>query len=302
MNTLLMAGNVVCAAFSAMFMKKSKNIAGSGWTEGLFFTLFVAVFSIAFFLAVNLFSVTLYPANCLFAFAYAVVGIVSSVVGLKAYAAGKVATYIVATTVGSTALPYLFGILFWDESVTAMKMSGVALMLCAFVLKNLPKKEKQVQETENKKGAGGAVALCLAGALISGLANIVISYNARFVPETDSVSFSVLTQGFVLVLAGVVLLARFPRTKAVLSENKAVYGGRNFVACALYALTCGGALICSLEGAKSLPASVFFPVTCSGNIVLVTLLDFLIFKEKPNWKDCLAVAVIVPAIVLVSLG
>ena len=297
-----MAANVALTAFSAMFMKKSKNVAGSGWTTGLFFTLFVAVFSIALLLLVNLFSVTLYPANYVFAFAYAAIGTVSTVVGLKAYAAGKVATYVVATTVGSTALPYLFGILFWNEGVTAVKMIGVALMLCAFVLKNLPKKGGQATETEKKKGAGGAFFLCLAGAVISGVANIVISYNARFAPETDAVSFSVLTQGFVFAIVVILLLARFPKTKAVLKENKALYGGRNFAACALYAATCGGALICSLEGAKHLPASVFFPVTCSGNIVLVTLLDYLFYKEKPTWKDLLAVAVIIPAIVLVSLG
>lgn len=49
MNVLYLAGNVVLSAFSAMLIKKSKNIAGSGWYEGLVFTLFVAVFSMRFF-------------------------------------------------------------------------------------------------------------------------------------------------------------------------------------------------------------------------------------------------------------
>ena len=51
MNVLYLAGNVVLSAFSAMLIKKSKNIAGSGWYEGLVFTLFVAVFSMRFFIS-----------------------------------------------------------------------------------------------------------------------------------------------------------------------------------------------------------------------------------------------------------
>ncbi len=316
MNVLYLAGNVVLSAFSAMLIKKSKNIAGSGWYEGLVFTLFVAVFSIVLFLLINLFRITLYPANVLFSFLYAFLGIFSTIVGLKAYASGKAATYIIATTVGSTVFPYLFGILFWQETLTLMKSAGMALMVVVFVVKNLPSRAEKAAESEETSdgenapavaaaSAGkkfGFVGLCIVGALVSGLANIAVSWNARLAPLTDTVSFSVLTQAFVLVLASLMMAVRVPAVKKTLAENKSVYGRKNILVSLVYAASCGTALIFSLEAAKTLPASVLFPVTCSGNIILVTLFDSLFYKEKFTKRDLLSTLLILPAIVLVALG
>lgn len=297
------------SAFSAMLIKKSKNIAGSGWYEGLFFTLFVAVFSIVLFLLINLFRITLYPANVLFSFLYAFLGIFSTIVGLKAYASGKAATYIIATTVGSTVFPYLFGILFWQETLTLMKSAGMALMVVVFVVKNLPSRAEKAAKSEETADAAasagkkfGFVGLCIVGALVSGLANIAVSWNARLAPLTDTVSFSVLTQAFVLVLASLMMAVRVPAVKRTLAENKSVYGRKNILVSLVYAASCGTALIFSLEAAKTLPASVLFPVTCSGNIILVTLFDSLFYKEKFTKRDLLSTLLILPAIVLVALG
>lgn len=333
MNVFYLAGNVALSAFSAMLIKKSKNIAGSGWYEGLFFTLFVAVFSIAVFLAVNLFRVTLYPVNYIFSFIYALLGIFSTIVGLKAYASGKAATYIIATTIGSTVFPYLFGILFWQESLTVLKSAGMALMIAVFIVKNLPArkpaskdipapahlpepKEAGAEEPEQErtpafreelqavpeKKRNGFLWLCVVGALITGVVNIVVSWNARLAPLTDTVSFSVLTQGYVFVLVAVMMLARFPAVKRTLSVNRSIYGGKNILVSCIYAAACGTALIFSLEAAKTVPASVLFPVTCSGNILLVTLFDSLFYKEKFTKRDFISTLLIIPAIVLVAFG
>lgn len=315
MDIFFLAGTVVLTASSSMLIKKSKNIAGSGSTESIFFTLFIAVYSIIIFILINRFKITLYPLNFVFACAYAVLGIFSNVLMIKAFSCGKVSTYLIMTNTGAVLFPYIVGIIWLDEAFSFIKTFGIVLMCVAFVIKNTgtdpsaqpAEKISDVngeQEADEKKPKANKLFLflCLAGACISGFANVVISLNSTLVPLSDNVSFSIMTQTFVLGLTIAFLLIRFNKTKQTLMTNRKMTGLANLGVALAYSAIAGGGLIFSLESAKRLPSSVVFPISSSGNIVLVTIFDTLFYKEKFTLRDLIATVLIVVAIVLVSLG
>lgn len=301
------------AASSSMLIKKSKNIAGSGNTESVFFAMCVAVYSIVLLFFINKFQITLYPFNYLFASLYAVIGIISTVLSLKAFSYGKVSAYLMMTSTGSVLIPYLVGILWLNESFSFVKTIGIVLMCVAFVIKNTtsPKKvsvtKDRAEETAPQKEGGTKanklfLIFCLAGAVIAGGGSVAISLNSMLVPQTDNISFSFITQIFVLFLTGAYLLIRWKTTKKTFLENRKMTGILNLGVALIYAVICGGSLIFSLELAKRLPTSFVFPITSSGNIVLVTVLDSLFYKEKFTLRDLISTLLIVVAIVLVSLN
>ncbi len=179
-------------------------------------------------------------------------------------------------------IPMIMSIILWKEYPSNIQMCGIILAVFAIILANYTPEVKNSLFDFRKS--------LILVFIIAGLAEFSNKFFQNYsIPEYKSLFLLVVFSSALLISLTVTVIEGKPFTKKDLFTGFLV-GIPNMLTSFF--------LISSFKYVK---ATVAFPAYSAGTIVAINLGGYLIFKEKLMKKDMLATAIIVSAIVLMSL-
>ena len=188
---------------------------------------------------------------------------------------GGMALYSLALMSGGMLLPYIFGIVFLNVTVSLPGFLGLIAVLAAVILSNFNR--RKISKT--------LLLLCTAVFLLNGFCSILSkAHQISRIPSTVNSAGFVMYSGIAKCLLSVIVL--LCRKRSSFSRPKHKY---------TLLLTVGAAVISAasyllqLNGAKFLPASVLYPMITGGSIVFSAIAGRVFFKERLSLRQILCI-------------
>lgn len=282
MNYLLIA--VIAAAIGLQGMcQKQYNLKFEG-RGVLVFSSISALCSALVFLAVNrgcTLSLALLPYSLLFALGYSFA--VVFVVLACGYGSLALTNLMVSF---SSVLPTVYGLLFLGEEVTHSLIGGVALLIAAIVVMNLPEKDARV----NLKWFFCAMLTFLG----NGLTSIVLKVQAIDFDGEFGNDFMIVALLLVAVTSFLLALTREKKTVKVYVTGGAVL----FSVCGLLNGFHNSLVV---YVAARMPASILFPLLSAGGILVTLFISAVFYRERLNKRQALGFFLGIGAILLLSI-
>lgn len=189
------------------------------------------------------------------------------------FAFGKVnlSLFSVFAMSGGMVLPFVAGILFYNEELTLSKILCIILIIIALII-NIGKGEK-------KQG----LIYCLGVFIFNGMSGVISKfYSSADVAKASEASYSMMMAMISVVFAGLILLFIRPLQFKTTPKAAAISMGAGLISC-----TANFLLLISL---RELPASVQYPFVTGGTMVISTILCYFT-KQKPTKKEILSIVI-----------
>jgi len=201
--------------------------------------------------------------------------------GFKALATGPMAlTSIIASF--SLLIPLFFGILFWNESLTAFGMCGILLLLLSIVIIN----GKLVGDISYKWLFYAIVTF-----LTNGICSVIQKYHQIQFPALYQTEFMV----FALLCVSIALSSSFCFNREGLSDFK--ISGFGIISGVLNCMA--NYIVLFLSATEN--ASVLFPIISVANIIVVWVIGIIFFKEKLTALQTIGLIAGILSIILLKL-
>lgn len=189
---------------------------------------------------------------------------------------------------GSIVVVLIFSVLVWKDSVTALQLAGILIMLCAFVLLNAG----GLTFSGIKKGYYFWIVILF---FSNGFYGVLMDAQQRL--YTDERNEMIMLTFGALALISILYLKLV--AKAVLKEAFAM-DKRSACYAALSSVCAAFAVFLTMVLLKSVPSYVLYTIKNGGILVMSALLSAIILKEKPTGKTLAGVALSVVSIVMLG--
>ncbi len=257
-----------CFAMSDMYRK----MRGSSFKISFECSLIAAVPNFFILFALNGFRFECTPFSLIMAVLSALNGLAFSFCSFKALGKINLSLYALFSMLGGMALPFLQGIIFYGEKLTAAKIVCFVFIVAALLL--------TLEKGEKKNGTLYYVGVFVLNGMSGVLSKI---FTATDLPKTSATGYSLLTNIATLILSAAVLLVLFkqktPKHTPLSAGIAAARGVINQLANLI--------LILSLV---HVDASVQYPMVTGGTMIVSTLIAFLDKNRKPSKKEILSVS------------
>ena len=278
MNTALYFFNVLCSASQSALGKQYSQKGG----VSLPFNLNKAAIGTLLFLAIGLINgFSVHVQTILFGIGYGISLCISMHTGFKALSIGPMAlTSIIASF--SLVIPFLFGILFWNEGLTIFKLSGICLVLLSILFINVKK----------ENGFSTKWFLYAIATLVSnGICSVIQKMHQMKYPSLYRNEFMFWALLSVLIILFVTHKAnRNSQEKLEVSLLGMIAGVANCLA---------NYIVLYLSAAEN--ASVLFPIISISNIIAVWFIGIVFFKERLRCLQAVGLITGVISVVLIKL-
>lgn len=278
MIPILYALNVVCSAGQSALGKQYAKRGG----ESLPFNINKAVIGTILFLTLGLINgFSWHFETMLFSIGYGISLCISMHAGFKALSIGPMAlTSIIASF--SLIIPFLFGIILWNESLTLLKFIGIILLLFSIILINI------------KKETGFSAKwlfYALATLLTNGICSVIQKMHQINFPTLYRTEFMF----WALLCVSMILLV----------THNTKRNGKELFEFSLLGIASGVANCCTnyivLYLSATENASVLFPIIAVANIVTVWVIGLLFFKERLKILQTIGLIIGVVSVVLLKI-
>lgn len=280
-NYILVIIATVLLAVDFALQKLYQQKCGTGVKESLTFNAVIGLITAIIFLFVNGFKMhlSLYPtimamcmSTCLLSY---------TILGFRVLKAGNMAFYTMFLMTGGMVVPYVFGLLFLDETFSFLRIIGLVIIVVAIVISNL----------NVAKSTPKLIAVCVVIFFLNG--GCSVSSKLCQTPNPYGVvtptQFVFLTGIIRFILCSVALFVtrrgEDSKEEGMKFEFKRVLP---IIFCS--AIVSGVSFMLQLIGAANLPATVLYPIVSGGSIIFSTIAGVLCFKEKPNLYQKIGVA------------
>lgn len=264
-------------AFDFSLLKKYQALEGTSVIAGLRFNALNGLFTAVIFFGFSGFQLDFSWYSTLLAFIMSLFAMIYTIIGCRVLRDGNISIYSLFLMSGSMLLPYLFGIIFLDETITFFRIFGIFFILASAILSyDIKYKPKP-----------SFLLLCIAVFILNGAVSIISKchqINTTF--QTVSSTIFIIYTGLAKVLIGCAVLPFCKERTRFLtfSSKKAVM----LVICS--ALIGGISYMLQLTGAKELPASVLYPIVSGGSIIFSALWGRIFYKEKLSVNQLISIA------------
>lgn len=271
----------ILLAISFVYQKKYQNQAGTSVKACLSYNLCMGIISAAMFLAISGFTVTLTWFSVICAFVFSILFISFMVIGFRLMEKGSMSLYTLFLMSGAMTIPYIYGLVFLNETLSVMRTIGLLLFISAILIANLNK--NRIDKSQ--------LLLCVLVFVINGFVNVIskmhqVSFAGAIVSSTDYAFIINVCKAFVSLVA----LLFIQKTDKV--NGKVTIPPKSLLLIILLAaIPDGVSYMLQLIGATNIPATVMFPLLSGGVIILSTLVDFVFFKERISSKQWIAVGI-----------
>ena len=190
----------------------------------------------------------------------------------------------------SVVIPVIFGVVLYNESLSAIKIIGIVLAVIAVYLASV----KEDLEKHEKAG------LLLPGILFlgSGAIDTLLKYvEINFVKENEVSLFSGSLFGFAAFF-GLLILA----FKTI--QKREAFGLKNIIAGIVLGVPNYYSIVFLIKALqnKNLESSTLFTINNVAIVVVSTLIGLLIFKESFSLKNKIGIALAITGIILVAIA
>jgi len=292
---------IASALFSIQFVfyTKYQKVSGNSLLSAVRFALGVNV--VAFFVACfsNGFRIEVTPFSSMLAMAMAVILVTFSYVSVKALSYANLAIYSMFAMLGGMLIPFVGGILLWNEGFGIQKVVCCLLIIVA-LLTNLPK----------EKSTRSGVKYYIFTFVLNGLIGLTAKFHQSGAGyNVSSKSFIALYCAFAVVLS--LLLYGFLRFRqAATSDGRQPFTDERTLslfkprAALFYMLGYGvvnwaGNLLLLLT-LLHLPASVQYPMV-TGAVIAMSIVASFTIGEKPKMRTVLSAALAVIGLIVLVL-
>lgn len=278
MDYILVGIATLLLAFEFACSKKYQINEGTDISSGLKFNALSGILTVIVFFALSGFRFEFSLFSLIMAFAMATCAAVYSIIGFRVLKMGNMSVYSMFLMSGGMLLPYIFGLAFLGETINPFRIVGIIVILVAVILSNFGKMSFKPS----------LLLLCLCVFLLNGCVSIIskchqandqleIIRDFEAVSSTAFVMYSGLGK---FVLSSVALLF-CKKPKNAVPKKKTFFASRLSFLIILGAAAIGGvSYMLQLIGAKTLPATVLYPMVTGGSIIFSSLSGLIFFKEK----------------------
>ena len=272
MNYLLVFIADILLALDFAIQKKYQTGAGADIASGLRFGMLKGFAAAVIFFAASGFALpfSLFSLLCAAGMALCLIGY--TLLGFRILREANTASYSVFLMSGGMLLPYVFGILVLNEEWTLFRAIGILTILLAVgfsaggKLKFTPK----------------LLGLCAAVFVLNGFVSIISKVHqisTAFSP-VSSTAFTMYASALKGLFSAIVLGFWQLRQKRGTSRVSLLPRKGFLLIICLSAVFSGSSYLLQLTGAKTLPASVLYPLVTGGSIVMTALAGKICFREK----------------------
>jgi len=264
-------------AYQKKFVRNMKDI--------FFFPFAGAVVNLCFFTFLSLILYGGLPDfsefSLLMSIALAVVGALSSLVGILIMKYGNVSVYSVFMMLGGMMLPYFYGLGYLGEDISPARVAGLIILICALPC--------SVVNPAAKKTAGNPQSkfyyiLCICIFLLNGATSIIAkthSINVSAIPAANFIVYANLWSMAINGAAYCIFARRLKKSQSTYNTDEIKPDKIHAViTAAVFAIVGGGGFLFQLISAKTVPAVALYPFVTGGTIVLSSAFAAVFFKEK----------------------
>jgi drug/metabolite transporter (DMT)-like permease len=278
MHILLYFCNVLCSAGQSALGKQYARRGG----ESLPFNINKALIGTLLFLVLGLMSgFSWHLETMLFGLFYGISLCISMHTGFKALSIGPMAlTSIIASF--SLIIPFLFGIILWNESLTLLKFFGVILLLLSIFLINIKK--------ENGFSAKWLF-YSLVTLLSNGFGSVIQKMHQIKFPTLYRTEFMF----WALLCVSIILTITYnTKRKGKVKFEFSLLGIASGIA-----NCCANFIVLFLSATEN--ASVLFPIIAVANIITVWVIGILFFKERLKVLQAIGLVMGIVSVVLLKI-
>ena len=268
---------VILLALDFALNKVYQRRAGTSPKAGFLFNAMVGIFAAAIFWVANGFQLHFSVYSMLLAAGFAATVMLYNLCGFRIMKQGSMAQYTLFLMSGGMLLPYICGLLFWNEPFSLSRMVGLVAILTAVIFSN---------------GDGGKLdksilGLCCTVFVLNGLTGICSKLNQSetVIPVVSATEFVIYTglARFVFAGAGYLFCKKDGNTEERRGKCPV------WLLFLLSAAIDGVSYFLQLVGAANLPATVLFPFVTGGTMVFSALAGMIFFKERPSKRVLLGI-------------
>ncbi len=266
-SVLLLGGQF---AFQRLFQLK----IGTAYRSTLIFNALLGGFGAALCLAFALIFSQALPQFTIFSFICALLMAVCTtaytLLGFVLMKNSGITLFTIFLMMGGMALPCIYGVSFLGEKCVVFNVAGLLLILGGIILANLRK----------AKGSTKNILIGIAVFLINGMCSIISkTHQIETVYATvSSPDFTFWTSLGKLALCAMVI----PFLKAERGEQKVLPSALGCVICLGAAAMFVPSSMLQFVAAKTLPATVLYPIVSGGLIIVSAIIDRIFFKKKTS--------------------
>ena len=207
-------------------------------------------------------------------------------IGFKIMAYGSMSLFTMFLMLGGMMLPFIYGVVFLNETLTPCRLIGLILLVVSMVFPVAAKEKQNKSENRSKKDLAVFVVLCTSVFMLNGFVSITSKIHQINTEQkiVNSPSFSFMSAIIKLVLCGALLLI-YEGSRKKKGEKSCFEGVKpSFI----IGVSCVGALFSSVSyilqliSASEVDAAMLYPMITGGSTVLCALAGFIFFKEKPD--------------------
>ena len=185
-------------------------------------------------------------------------------------------------------IPILYGIIFYNEAVTAYKITGICFLVLAIILININSANKTKTKVNFKWAMFVAITF-----ITNGLCSVIQKKHQSIYPGEYAEDFMIFAMLLCAAVYVIISIKKFPLKQLWTSKGK-VYGVLSGVSNAL-----ANYLTLCLVGMEN--ASVLFPVISAGTIFTTVICGITVFKERLKINQIIAIVCGIFAIVFLKL-
>jgi len=274
---------VLCIAIQFNLNKFYQKKFADGLKDILFFPLVSGIVNFALFILISLGIYGKLPDFSVFSFimaiSLAIVSTLSALVGILVMKYGKMSVYSVFMMLGGMILPYFYGLIFLDETISIARIAGVVILICALPCSAVDPKNK-----EKAVSVKSYYILCVFIFILNGIVSILSKAHSVNISAIPAANFIVFTNIWGTVINGglyFIFAPRFTQQKDREVSNEVNPNKFHAVlVITIYAVFSGVGFLLLLISAKTVPAVAMYPFITGGSIVLSTVLARIFYKEK----------------------
>lgn len=259
--------------------RKYQKIAGVTLKSGVIYNFLVGLCSAVLFLIINRFAINITVYSVVMAALFSTVIMLYTFIGFKIMEKGNMSLYTLFLMSGGMTVPYLWGVVFLHEEPTLPKLIGLAVIIVAIVVSNSGGKKPDLKQ----------VLLCFAVFFLNGISS-VISKTHQISAASDVVSSSDFTFLAMICKSVICLFILLVTHNKALNYKESKIKLKSILPIIVVAATCDGiSFMLQLTGAAHLPATVLYPFITGATVVMTSIADVIVFKEKLSVKNVFAV-------------
>ncbi len=273
MYYFMLCSSALLLALDFALNKLYQQKAGTSIRAGLGFNALLGGICTLIFFAIGGFSVKITWYSLLMAAGMAILVMLYNLIGFRIMKMGSMAIYTLFLMTGGMVVPYIWGLAFWNEPFSLLRLLGLLLIIVAVFLSNVSK----------EKIGTWQILMCAAVFLINGFTSVISkAHQIELNFETvDLITFIMWFNTCKFVLAGIAYLIACCKKKET-AEKKGEKAKLSSILPIILgsAILSGGAFVLQLLSASKLPATVLFPIQTGGTMILSSLAGVVFFREK----------------------